>query len=433
MLCPQTNLPAARYAAAVGANVGDLLAAVAASLRPELASLCAAMVEQMAREIPDLAADASIEELLEASVTANVATILDLFAAGADVDQLEAPAAAVEYARRLAQRGVAISGLLRAYRLGQAVFQQRMIRGVAAQSTVTDVVVAAAIELAATTFNYIDRISEQVVVAYQTERDRWLRNRGAVRSARVMSLLAGGEVNIGEAEKSLAYPLRRTHRGVVVWVEANSEALDRLSRLERVVGRIGEHYGCERAPLVIAPDDSTVWAWLPVQSKPAPPGQGAPVIADDTAWVAVGDPAPGVDGFRLTHRQARQAQIVAMAADARQRTRVTESAQAGLVALMCADLDAVRAWVYHALGGLAVADENNARMRETVRVFLSAGGSYTVAAQQLTLHKNTVQYRIRKAEEMRGRPLTDGRLDVEVALLAVHLLGTKVLQPPPSR
>ena len=332
---------------------------------------------------------------------------------------------------------MAISALLRAYRLGQAVFQQRMIRGVAEQSTATDVVVQAAMELATTTFNYIDRISEQVVVAYQTERDRWLRNRGAVRSARVMSLLAEGEVNIGEAEKSLAYPLRQTHRGVVVWVEANSEALDRLSRLERVVGRLAEHFGCERAPLVIAPDDSTVWAWLPVRSTRSQSqrqsGSGTSFVADDTAWVAVGDPGAGVEGFRLTHRQARQAQIVSMAADPQHRTRVTESARAGLVALMCADLDAVRAWVQNTLGALALDDDTNARLRETVRAFLSAGGSYTAAAQELTLHKNTVQYRIRKAEETRGRPLSDGRLDVEVALLAEHLLGSKVLQPLGSK
>jgi DNA-binding PucR family transcriptional regulator len=101
---------------------------------------------------------------------------------------------------------------------------------------------------------------------------------------------------------------------------------------------------------------------------------------------------------------------------------------------MCSDLDAVRAWVHHALGPMAIDDDTNARLRDTVRSFLSAGGSYTAAAQELMLHKNTVQYRIRKAEQARGRPLSDGRLDVEVALLAVHVLGSTVLQPgPPGR
>ncbi|MDN5930280.1 MAG: helix-turn-helix domain-containing protein [Pseudonocardia sp.] len=50
---------------------------------------------------------------------------------------------------------------------------------------------------------------------------------------------------------------------------------------------------------------------------------------------------------------------------------------------------------------------------------------------RLHLHKNTIQYRIRRAEEARGRPLQDDRLDVEVALLACRLLGSTVLRPVP--
>jgi PucR C-terminal helix-turn-helix domain len=66
------------------------------------------------------------------------------------------------------------------------------------------------------------------------------------------------------------------------------------------------------------------------------------------------------------------------------------------------------------------------RLRNTVRSFLSAGGGYTAAAQQLMLPKNTGQYRIRTAEQARERPLADGRLDVELALHAVHVLGAAV-------
>jgi DNA-binding PucR family transcriptional regulator len=46
----------------------------------------------------------------------------------------------------------------------------------------------------------------------------------------------------------------------------------------------------------------------------------------------------------------------------------------------------------------------------------------------LTLHKNTVQYRVRKAEEGLGVPLAENRLDVELALLAAHWLGPSVLR-----
>jgi len=54
--------------------------------------------------------------------------------------------------------------------------------------------------------------------------------------------------------------------------------------------------------------------------------------------------------------------------------------------------------------------------------------SSAAAAAELHLHKNTIQYRIRKVEEARGRPLHDGRVDVEVALLACRLLGSTVLR-----
>ncbi len=45
------------------------------------------------------------------------------------------------------------------------------------------------------------------------------------------------------------------------------------------------------------------------------------------------------------------------------------------------------------------------------------------------LHKNTVQYRIRKAEESLGRPVGENRQDVELALRASHWLGSSVLRP----
>jgi DNA-binding PucR family transcriptional regulator len=45
------------------------------------------------------------------------------------------------------------------------------------------------------------------------------------------------------------------------------------------------------------------------------------------------------------------------------------------------------------------------------------------------LHKNTVQYRVRKAQESIGRPVGDNRGDIELALRASHWLGSSVLGP----
>ena len=50
----------------------------------------------------------------------------------------------------------------------------------------------------------------------------------------------------------------------------------------------------------------------------------------------------------------------------------------------------------------------------------------------MVLHKNSVQYRIRKAEEALGAPIEDRRADLELALRACHYLGRTVLRPAPE-
>jgi DNA-binding PucR family transcriptional regulator len=82
------------------------------------------------------------------------------------------------------------------------------------------------------------------------------------------------------------------------------------------------------------------------------------------------------------------------------------------------------------LGDLAVDSPRNRGLRETALVFLRTGGSYTATAEQLILHRNTAQYRVRQAEEVRGRPLREGRLDVELALLACQWMQVAVLRRP---
>jgi len=84
-------------------------------------------------------------------------------------------------------------------------------------------------------------------------------------------------------------------------------------------------------------------------------------------------------------------------------------------------------------GTLATDDEPHARLRDTLLAFLQSGGSYKATAEQLVLHKNTVQYRIRKAEESLGRPAAEHRHDVELALQAGRWLGPAVLQPARER
>ncbi|HEY3006240.1 MAG TPA: helix-turn-helix domain-containing protein [Kribbellaceae bacterium] len=86
--------------------------------------------------------------------------------------------------------------------------------------------------------------------------------------------------------------------------------------------------------------------------------------------------------------------------------------------------------MWQVLGQLADDDEHQGRLRETVRVFLATGNSFATTAERLVLHRNTVQYRVRKAEEAVGHPIQDHRADIELALRVCQVLGATVLRPP---
>ncbi|HWN34628.1 MAG TPA: helix-turn-helix domain-containing protein [Pseudonocardia sp.] len=438
--------------------VSDLLVLVAREVvtdSKEHEELLAVVLADIAEALPDLAADARMRELLAATVRDTILSALTVFSAGVPLTSVGTPEAGLELARRLAQRNVPIAAMLRAYRLGQARVQQELITRIAARKASGEEVAEAARDLSSSAFGFVDLVAEEVVAAYQAERDDWMRQRNAARLAKITSVLEARTGDLDDAETALGYELARAgHLAAVFWCEADGAG--RLTALERRMPRLAAAVGAVRSPLVVAPDAATLWVWFPVgtQVGASPKAVTATVTAAVTeivtaavtetvtaavtealaavpeVYAAFGDPAPGVDGFRHSHQQARQAQVLAHAADPRARLRVTVPALLGPIALLALEPGSAARWVRSVLGELAVDDEAHARMRETLWAYLSSGSSLATAAAELHLHKNTIQYRVRKAEEARGRPLADGRLDVEVALLACRLLGSKVLRPP---
>ena len=408
----------------------DRISAVAAAVETRLAAVADVITEFLTREIESLRDDERIVALLGASVAENVATLLHVLQHGIDPERIEAPVAAAEYARRLAQRGVPMVALIRAYRIGQARFLRWCMDELASEPVDPRVELEATWLMTERSFAYIDRISELMIDHYQAEHDRWLHNRAAVRAARVRSLLAGDDTDLDAAESVLGYRLRRHQLGAVAWLPHPARGHDGLLELEHAATEIASRSGLQGRPLFVPVDDSSAWVWLPLGSEHGvEEATVRAALEDGDACVALGEPGDGVEGFRRTHSQALAAQAVALAAGPGG-PRVTAFAAIRPIALMAGELDATRAWVQETLGALAIDDERHARLRTTLRVFLSTGGSYTATAERLTLHKNTVHYRVSRAEEMRGRPISPDRLDVELALLACDSLGSAVLRPP---
>ncbi|HSS91115.1 MAG TPA: hypothetical protein VLL69_17485, partial [Streptosporangiaceae bacterium] len=96
-------------------SVAQSASDVSGALTPRAAEISADIYQLIMREIPQLRGDGRVLALLEASVGENVTTALHVMQHGIDLENVHSPAAAEEYARRLAQRGVPIAALLRAY------------------------------------------------------------------------------------------------------------------------------------------------------------------------------------------------------------------------------------------------------------------------------------------------------------------------------
>ena len=415
-------------------EVTSYVAEVASRLNGRVVALSSALGQSLEDQIPELRGDAALVELLGTSVEGNVDTVLHALRYDIAVERVEAPTAALEYARRLAQRGVPVNALVRAYRLGQRQINEVVF----AELRVMDIPESMRVEvieaITGTLFEYIDWMSQQVVAVYEDERERWLENQNSLRGLRVREVLTANKtIDLDAAITSIRYPLRWHHLALVMWYPDPGAEGDELARLQKFLRELGEAAGAAGNPLFVAADRSCGWGWLPYRA----------VVADavvkvrqftlarpNSPSVAIGTMAGGVDGFRRSHREAEEARGVAIVSRGPTPTVIAASDPGlSVVARLGGDVADTRDWVASVFGDLALDNENDARLRETLRVFLGCGSSYKMAAEELSLHFNSVKYRVGRAVARRGREITSDRLDVELALLACHWYGAAVLRP----
>jgi hypothetical protein len=422
---------------ATEADVDRCVRQIAAGLHQRLGELTAAIEHLLQSEIPEIGEDLQSIELLGASVGGNVDTVLHAMRYGIDVQRIEAPTAAMEYARRLAQHGVPVHGLVRAYRVGQRRMHELVSAEVQATGMEPSVRVAVLEKISAIMFAYIDWMSQQVVEVYEEERERWLENQNSLRALRVREILAAkAPVDVDSASTTIRYPLRWHHLAVVLWYPQASGEGNELPRLQRFLREMGQAAAVAANPLFVAADAVCGWGWLPFRASAPEAVDKARQFASTQAnspSVGIGSMAAGVGGFRRSHHRALAARTVAAARDPHQPSVVAaDDPGVSVAALLGGDITQVREWVAEVLGDLAVDNENDARLRETLRIFLSGDGSYKLAAERLNLHSNTVKYRIGRAVARRGRDIGADRLDVELALLLCHWYGNAVTQHRPG-
>jgi DNA-binding PucR family transcriptional regulator len=413
------------------ALVAKTAAQIIGRLDDKLVEITRALQELLVSQLSEIGGDGELLALVHDSVQGNLDTFIPAIRHGIPIDQVEPPTAALEHARRLAQRGVDADSLIRTYRLGHQAVLGIVLDEIRVAHLDIQLALDVFEQITSMSFRYVDRISHLVLTAYQNERDRWLANQNRMRALRVREVLQAGDVDIDEVANAIRYPLRRTHLSLIAWC-GESEDEDELAGMEHCISELSKSLGAQERPLFIAADRVTGWAWIPLPADAVPHAvTGLRQFVNtraDAPLIAAGNPLPGVDGFRRSHQQALTTRAVVIASKSHP-PAATVYSDPGLVvaAQFCGDLEHTQAWVGDVLGPLASATDSDERMRETLREFLHTGSSFKATADELHLHVNSVKYRVQRALERRGRPTADDRLDVEVALLLCHWFGTAVL------
>jgi hypothetical protein len=230
---------------------------LAADLLPSTREISGRLVDRLAATLPELAADDD-EELrrgLLTSADANIDQVLRLLRAGADADALVVPIEVARFVRGLVLRGITLPVLLRSYRLGHAWFWDRWSQALHERIDGVDELLAAQEQSSAFMFAYVDRISDNLVEEYGTERERLARGAAQLRQETVRAVLAGESVDEELAVRRLGYELRRHH----VALRASSSASG-VRGLEPAAREAAAALG-PGAPLVIPSGVASLDAW----------------------------------------------------------------------------------------------------------------------------------------------------------------------------
>ena len=127
---------------------------------------------------------------------------------------------------------------------------------------------------------------------------------------------------------------------------------------------------------------------------------------------ALGEPARGLDGWRLTHQQAQAALAVAL----RRPRRCTRYIDVALLATALKDQALAGALIEVYLAPLDRQRDGGVVLRRTLRAYLAAGRNVSSAAAALGVTRSTVESRLHTVEQSLGRLLPACLAELEVAL-----------------
>jgi hypothetical protein len=333
------------------------------------------------------------------------------------------PPIVVVHGRRAVHEGVPLSSHLERYLAAYKVAWDYVLDEVGV-SHLSDRDRMDLLREAATAYgSLLTRLVASVSETHWDELLRGVRTRAERRGQLVRRLLAGDLVGASELDE-LDYELDAEHLGMIASGARAGQAMEVLA----------ERLGCRL--LAVENPDGTVWTWLGVQGRFASAERDIERLLPNGRYgavaVAVGQPHRCIGGFRLTHRLAQAARLVAR----HRPQRVTRYADVALEAHALQDSLLASSLVATYIGPLE-SDRHGATLLDTLCGFYGSRRNIATAAVRLGVGRHTVERRLRRIESILGCQLEACDAQIEIALKVAELRqssdGDQSGPPAPER
>jgi hypothetical protein len=406
------------------ARAGELASLLGPGPAGWAVELGATMADRISSAIPELAVDAVATEVRRGCEAAALGALVALardeditFAAMPEV--LGGPVEVVA-------RGIGVEHMLRSIHVAHAAATEVLLE--AAERVIPPAQRFAEMRrISDLLFGVVDVLSKHMSSEYARAHEAWLTSSVALRMEIVEDILNGTEIPLGRAARVLGYDFSRWHLAVIGWTGGAAPADPMV--LQNAVAGVLAAAGCV-STLVLPVGAHRVWAWGSRTSRPPMPTEAGTVPPAPGLRISTGLAGTGVAGFRRSHEQASQAARIGVIS-----TRddwLIHYGDLDIVAMLAADLPAAVEFVGRELGALAGPGESVATMRHTLKCYLDRDRSLARTADHLQVARNTVAYRVQRAEQLRGRPASERRLQLHAALTLADELGHAVLPPSPA-
>jgi DNA-binding PucR family transcriptional regulator len=376
----------------------DLIGSVGERLDDRRAAIADEIVDRLRPEIPEFVAHPSVADEFLPAVVDCLTLVHAMARSWSDPHNVPPPESAIRWARRLVGHGLPSLVLLRAFRLGQAAYQDLWFEELQRSSAPPELLLEALQVAGVFVSVWVDAITQSLLAAYEDERDLQMRGAGAIRAEALRRVLDGSLRDERVASLRLAYELGRTHQALVLWTgrspgDSEQDWIDWSGRVVEVLSARGK-------PLVVESSPGFVLGCVSGRASAEEVAQVAASALGTPVRTALGGPHAGLEGLRRTVGEARRVQrVAALLLPDRPIVRFDE---VEVLDLLTRDLDAARSFVHRVLGRLVDPDETAERLRATLAAYHDQGMNYASAGRRLGIHENSVASRLRRASELGG-------------------------------